>query len=141
MYVSGETMLKMLDRVLDRWAGSLLVAARILLTILFLHEGVTLLFAFAPAAAAMARQGVPPPILAATIGLQLIAGAMILLGWHGRLGAIALGLFCLMTALLFHTNFQSQNELLHFEKDLAIAGGMLALAVLGTGRLSLDKIV
>ena len=133
-------MLKLFDTLLDRWAGRLLVLARILLSILFLHEGVTLLFAFEPAAAAMAKQGVPAPLLGATIGLQLIAGLMILLGWCGRLGAVALGLFCLMTAFLFHTNFQSQNELLHFEKDLAIAGGMFALAAIGTGRLSLDRI-
>ena len=78
-------------------------------------------------------------ILAATIALQLFSGLMIVLGWHGRLGALALGLFCFMTAFLFHNNFQNHNELLHFEKDLAIAGGMFAITILGTGRLSLDQ--
>jgi putative oxidoreductase len=46
-----------------------------------------------------------------------------------------------MTASLFHTNFASQNELLHFEKDLAIAGGMFILALAGSGRLSLDRVL
>lgn len=46
-----------------------------------------------------------------------------------------------MTASLFHTNFASQNELLHFEKDLAIAGGMFILALSGAGGLSVDKVL
>jgi putative oxidoreductase len=49
-----------------------------------------------------------------------------------------LGFFCLATALLFHTNFASQNELLHFEKDFAIAGGMFVLVTSGAGSLSFD---
>jgi len=44
--------------------------------------------------------------------------------------------FCLATAFLFHTNFAVRNELLHFEKDLAIAGGMFVLMVCGAGRWS-----
>lgn len=132
-------MFRTLENIVDRWSTSLLLPARVLLSILFLHEATTLLFAFAPAAVGMSKQGVPPLVLAITIALQLIAGLMILLGWHGRLGALALGAFCLMTAFGFHTNFSNQNELLHFEKDLAIAGGMFALVVLGTGRLSLDR--
>lgn len=63
------------------------------------------------------------------------------LGVLARLGAVALGLFCLMTASLFHTDFASQNELLHFEKDLAIAGGMFILALGGSGRLSVDRVL
>jgi putative oxidoreductase len=62
----------------------------------------------------------------------------IAIGWHARLGAAALGLFCVATAILFHTNFASRNELLHFEKDLAIAGGMFVLMLRGAGGLSID---
>jgi putative oxidoreductase len=53
-------------------------------------------------------------------------------------GAAAVGLFCLATAILFHTNFASRNELLHFEKDLAIAGGMFGLMLRGAKDFSLD---
>jgi putative oxidoreductase len=52
---------------------------------------------------------------------------------------VALSLFCLATAFLFHTNFAVRNELLHFEKDLAIAGGMFVLVVCGAGRWSVDS--
>jgi putative oxidoreductase len=82
--------------------------------------------------------GVPPSLLIATIALQLLGGVAIAIGWHARLGAAALGLFCLATAVLFHQNFAVRNELLHFEKDLAIAGGMFVLMVRGAGAWSLD---
>jgi putative oxidoreductase len=39
---------------------------------------------------------------------------------------------------VFHTNFADRNQLLHFEKDLALAGGLLALSVLGPGRYSVE---
>ncbi len=43
--------------------------------------------------------------------------------------------------MLFHTNFANHNELLHFEKDLAIAGGMFVLAAAGAGALALERCV
>ena len=67
-----------------------------------------------------------------------MAGLSVAVGWYARCGALALGLFCLATAVLFHTNFAIRNELLHFEKDIAIAGGMLVLMVCGAGRWSVD---
>ena len=51
-----------------------------------------------------------------------------------------LGLFCLATATLFHANFANRNELLHFEKDLAIAGGMFILMLHGAGGYSLETL-
>jgi putative oxidoreductase len=118
-----------------------LLASRLLLAWIFVHEGVFLVANFAAASASMAKSGVPAPALLATIGLQLIAGIAIAVGWHARLGAAALGLFCLATAILFHTNLPNRNELLHFEKDLAIAGGMFVLMLRGAGSLSVDAYV
>ncbi|MER8434303.1 DoxX family protein [Mesorhizobium caraganae] len=118
-----------------------LLAARLLLSVLFLHEGLTLATHFDAAAKAMAAQGIGLPLFIATLALQLGAGLSIASGLLTRLGAIGLGLFCLATATLFHTNLASQNELLHFEKDLAIAGGMFVLAIAGAGAFSLDWLV
>jgi putative oxidoreductase len=113
-----------------------LLASRLLLAGLFVHEGVFLAMNFAAASTAMAKIGVPALALIATIALQVVAGTAIAIGWHARLGAAALGLFCLSTAILFHTNFANRNELLHFEKDLAIAGGMFVLMLRGAGGYS-----
>ncbi|RRH90958.1 DoxX family protein [Mesorhizobium tamadayense] len=116
-----------------------LLSGRLLLSLLFVHEGLELASHFGIAAKAMAALGVSSPLLIATITLQLGAGLLVGLGLLTRLGAVSLGLFCLATAALFHTNFASQNELLHFEKDLAIAGGMFALTTAGAGSISLDR--
>jgi putative oxidoreductase len=111
----------------------ILLASRLLLAWIFLHEGAYLVMNFDSASAGMARIGVSTYLLVATIILQLAAGTAIAAGWYSRAGAAALGLFCLATAILFHTNFANRNELLHFEKDLAIAGGMLLLMLRGAG--------
>jgi putative oxidoreductase len=118
-----------------------LCASRLLLAAIFLHEGVFLLMNFDGAAASMAKLGVAAPLLAVTVALQLAGGLAIAVGWQARLGAAALGLFCVATAALFHSNFAVRNELLHCEKDLAIAGGMLALMVRGAGKWSIDGLI
>jgi putative oxidoreductase len=115
-----------------------LLASRLLLAWIFVHEGFSLAMNFDAASSSMAKLGVPASALIATISLQLIAGIGIAIGWYAQLGAAALGMFCLATAMLFHTNFAVRNELLHFEKDIAIAGGMFVLMVRGAGWWSVD---
>ena len=113
-----------------------LLTSRLLLAWIFVHEGAFLILNFDTAAAGMTKLGMSQDLLAATIALQIIAGLAIAVGWYARVGAAALGLFCLATAVLFHHNFALRNELLHFEKDIAIAGGMLMLMLRGEGEWS-----
>ena len=129
------------NAILVNFADMALLFGRILLSLLFLEEGIELTSHFDNALEAMAKLGVAAPIATATIVVQLAAGLAIALGFTTRLAAFGLGLFCLLTALLFHTNFASHNELLHFEKDLAISGGMFVLIVAGAGKLSLDMLI
>jgi putative oxidoreductase len=116
-----------------------LLIGRLLLAWIFLHEGVFLLSNYSASSAGIAKMGAPAFALAPVIALQLVAGLGIAIGCYARCGALALGLFCLATAVLFHTNFAVRNELLHFEKDIAIAGGMFVLVVSGAGRWSVDS--
>jgi putative oxidoreductase len=58
-----------------------LLASRLLLAWIFVHEGVFLATNFATASASMAKSGVPALALVATIGLQLVAGTQ--LQWDG----------------------------------------------------------
>jgi putative oxidoreductase len=116
-----------------------LLAGRLLLAWIFLHEGMALALNFDAAVTAMAKLGVFETLVVAVIALQLAAGLSIALGLLTRLGALSLGLFCLSTALMFHADFANHNEILHFEKDLAIAGGMFVLVTVGAGALSVDR--
>ena len=118
-------------------AGGLTIG-RLLLAALFILEGWSKLRGYEAAVAYMDRYGVPSALLPAVIALELGAGLMIVVGWQTRVAALALSLFCILAAVLFHGNIADRNQLLHLEKDLAIAGGLLVLAVAGAGRWSLD---
>ena len=132
-----------MEHSLTRSAGTntVLLGGRLLLSAIFLHEGATLALNFNATAQTFARLGLELPVAIGVILLQLAAGFSVAAGLATRLGAAALGIFCLLTALLFHTDFASQNELLHFEKDFAIAGGMFVLAISGAGSLSVDAVL
>jgi putative oxidoreductase len=134
-------MNKLLVRYSMRFDNVVLLGSRLLLAWLFIHESVTLITNFEAASSAMAKMGVPPPLFAATIALQFFAGIAIAVGCEARLAAAGLGIFCLATAILFHTNFANRNELLHFDKDLDIAGGMFMLMIRGAGVWSVDRLL
>ena len=67
--------------------NAVLLAARLLLAFIFVHEGVFLILNFDNAASATSKIGVPAAAFVATIVLQLFAGMAIALGIFTRLGA------------------------------------------------------
>ncbi|MGO1074119.1 DoxX family protein [Inquilinus sp. CA228] len=119
-----------------RPAGEL--AGRALLGLLFVLEGFGKLGAYDAAAGYMAAFGMPPLLLPAAIAVELGAGLLVIIGWHTRLAALCLAAFCVIAAVVFHTRFGDRNQLIHFEKDLALAGAFLILCARGAGRFSLD---
>ena len=64
---------------------------------------------------------------------------LLIAGFQARLVAIALALFCLATAVSFHSNFADQNQMIHFLKNIMIAGGLLQIAGFGAGAISVDN--
>jgi putative oxidoreductase len=70
--------------------------------------------------------------------LKIIAGLAIVFGFKTRYAAYALAAFSVGAALIGHNNFADQNEMTQFLKDIAIAGGFLALSVAGPGGMSID---
>lgn len=117
-----------------------LLAGRLLLATIFLHEGFAKLGNYAMAAAYTRAFGMPEALLPLAIAVELGCGLMIALGFYARAGAWVLAGFCVFTAVVFHTKFADRNQLLHFEKNLAMAGGFLVLAATGAGRLALDRL-
>src|SRR5262249_14252859 len=94
----------------------------------------------AAAVAYMEAFGLPGALLPLAIGVELGCGLLIVIGYRTRVAALLLAGFCVATALLFHTRLGDRNQLLHFEKDLAIAGGFLVLAARGAGAYALDAL-
>ena len=114
------------------------LAGRLLLAQLFVIEAVLKLSDYPATEAYMKHYGLPTLFLLPAIALELGGGLLIMLGWQTRFTALALGGFCLATAAVFHADFADRGQVIHFQKDLALAGGFLILCICGAGRFSLD---
>ena len=104
------------------------IAGRALLALLFILAGVAKILTPKPFLDHMAQHHVPSFLLPAVIGLELAGGLSVLTGWQARWGALALAVFCVLTAVIFHLDWSDKAERTLCLKDLAIAGGLLVLA-------------
>jgi putative oxidoreductase len=113
---------------------------RLLLAILFVFSGVGKLAAPAATQAYITSNGLPAPMLAFWIAVvvELGGGILLILGYRARLVALIMALFTLAAALGFHAHFGDPNQMIHFLKNIAIAGGMLQIVAFGAGAFSLD---
>jgi putative oxidoreductase len=116
-------------------------AGRVLLAALFLYEAYVKLHGYDLAVQYAAAYGVPSVLLPFAIATELGCGTLIVLGLLTRLAALALAGFCVMTAVIFHTKLSDTNQVLHFGKDIALAGAFLFVAGRGAGRFSLDALI
>ncbi len=115
------------------------LAGRILLAHIFILSGINKIIGYSGTTAYMEAMGVSDMLLPLVIALQITAGVTLFIGWQTRWAAYALAAFCIVAAIIFHTNFADQMQMILFTKNLAIAGGLLLLVVNGAGALSLDK--
>ena len=115
------------------------LAGRSLLSVLFLLSGLGKIGAYAATAAYMSSVGVPGVLLPVVIATEVLGAIAIVLGWQTRVSALLLAGYSLLAALIFHTNFADQIEMIMFLKNVSIAGGFLLLVANGAGPLSLDR--
>ena len=102
---------------------------RILLSSLFLIEGVRKFFFQEETIMYMEDYGVPEILFFPSLGLEIVFPILLIVGYKTRFSASIMALFTLTVALIFHTNFENQMESIIFLKDIAIAGGFLIIAV------------
>ncbi|MCA1368455.1 DoxX family protein [Bradyrhizobium sp. BRP14] len=67
-----------------------------------------------------------------------LGGILLVLGYQPRLAALILAAFTLASAIGFHMHFDDQNQMIHFTRNLAIAGGFVQIVAFGAGAFSLD---
>ena len=101
---------------------------RILLSSLFLVEGFKKFFFQEETIMYMEDYGVPEILFFPSIILEVLFPILLIIGYKTRFSASIMALFTLTVALIFHTNFENQMELIIFLKDFAIAGGFLIIA-------------
>lgn len=120
--------------------------ARTLLGAIFVWAGYGKIIGFAGTVGYIGSKGLPlPEILAvAAIVLELGSGLLLITGIYARWAALSLAFVCLFTAVLFHDFWsvpseQVRGQMIHFLKNLAILGGMMMVALHGSGPLSVRK--
>jgi putative oxidoreductase len=113
---------------------------RVLLSVIFLLSGFQKLAGFGGTVGYMGSAGLPFPELAAVVAIlvECVGGILLVIGYQTRLVGLVLALWCVATALVAHTQFADQNQMVHFLKNIAMAGGFLQLVAFGAGAWSLD---
>lgn len=116
----------------------LLLAARVLLGALFLMAGIGKLGDVAGFGQFMATGGIPAALAWPVVLFEIIAGLALIAGAGTKIAAYALAAFCVASGVLYHFDPADQMEMTQFMKNMALAGGYIALAVAGAGRIALD---
>ncbi len=127
-------------------SDSVLLVSRILLAALFVLFGWTKLTGFSGTVDYMAHVGAPVPMVSAIIAvvMEFVVGILIVVGFYTRPLAVLLALYTVGTAIIGHhfwnqTGTEQMMNMINFYKNVSIAGGLLALAVAGPGRFSIDR--
>ena len=125
---------------------TLALIGRILIAYLFIPAGFGKLMGFGGTVGYITSAGLPLPEVAAVIAIiiELGLGIALLLGFKTRWTAIVMAIFSVVTALFFHKYWSAPDAMkmmqqINFNKNIAIAGGLLAIAAFGAGRFSIDR--
>jgi len=114
------------------------VLGRIFLSIIFLIEGMNKIFNYESTIEYMENFNVPEYLAMPAIIVEILFPLLLIVGYQTKISALVLAIFTLTTALIFHTDFTNQMQLISFLKNFAIAGGFLILFINGAGKYSLD---
>lgn len=125
--------------------NAIALIGRALLALLFIPAGVSKLVGFAGVTGYIASKGIPLPAVCAAIavGAELGLGVLLLVGFQARWAALGLAVFTAVITPIFHGYWavpeaMANVQRLMFWKNYAIVGGLLMVAALGAGALSID---
>jgi putative oxidoreductase len=122
-----------------RSTGALL--GRIMLASIFVQSGIEKISGPADTMRYMASAGLPhslvPGLFALSVVVELLGGLMLIFGWYAELAALGIFLWMIPVTIIFHV---STGQTVEWEKNVAIMGGLLMVAVLGPGGFSLGPV-
>ena len=113
--------------------------ARIFLSLLFLIEGIRKISIQESVIMYMEDYGVPGILFIPSVILEILFPLMIIVGYKTKLAALILSIFTFAVAIIFHTDFYEDMQMVFFLKDLAIAGGFMMIFFYGANKISLDN--
>ena len=111
---------------------------RVLLSTLFLVEGIGKISMQEDVVMYMEDYGVPGILFLPTIILEILFPLLLITGYRTKWVASVMALFTFTVAIIFHTDFSEGIQMILFLKDIAIAGGFMIIIAYGPGKISLD---
>ena len=114
------------------------IFGRIFLSAIFLIAGVNKIFNYEGTTSYMESFGIPGFLYIPVIIVEILFPLLIIIGYQTKISAFILAIFCISLAIIFHTDFSNQMQLMSFLKNFAIAGGFIIIFVNGPGRWSID---
>ena len=115
------------------------ILGRIFLSTIFLIEGINKILNYENTIEYMENFSVPEYLAIPAIIVEILFPLLLVVGYQTKISALILAMFTLATALIFHTDFSNQMQLISFLKNFAIAGGFLIIFVRGAGKYSIDQ--
>ena len=76
----------------------------------------------------MEDYGVPEFLFYPSLMFELIFPILLIIGYQTRISASAMFVFTIIVTIIFHSDFENQNQLTALLKNLSIAGGFLIIA-------------
>ena len=114
---------------------------RILLSALFLIEGIGKISMQEDVVMYMENYGIPGILFIPAVILEILFPLLLIVGYKTKLAAFVMALFTFTVAIIFHTDFSDGMQLIFFLKDLAIAGGFMIIIAYGSNKFSLDHLL
>ena len=115
------------------------LVGRVFSSLVFLLSGINKIGNYEGSVGWMESFGMPGIFLIPAIILEIVAPILIIIGYKVKIAAALLSVFCIVTALIFHTDFNNQMQFVSFMKNIALAGGFLFLVINGTKDFSLER--
>ena len=112
---------------------------RIFISLIFLLAGIGKIFNYEGTIGYMESFGVSGYLLIPAIVIEILFPLLVIIGYKTKFSAMILSLFAILLAIIFHTDFSNQMQLMSFLKNFAIAGGFLIIFVRGAGKYSIDQ--
>ena len=112
---------------------------RVFISLVFLLSGINKIGNYEGSIGWMESFGMPGIFLIPAIILEISAPILIIIGYKVKIAAALLSVFCIATALIFHTDFSNQMQFVSFMKNIALAGGFLFLVINDTRYFSLER--
>ena len=111
---------------------------RVLLSILFLVEGLGKISIKDDVIMYMEEFSVPGILFMPATILEILFPIFLIVGYKTKWAAAVMALFTFTVAIIFHTDFTEEMQMMFFLKDIAIAGGFMIVVAHGPGKISLD---